>query len=175
MTGSSLFDLLILVVVFGAFYIIIKLSKTEAHYDERQLKIRGDAYKFSLFTVMILLVLVGFSYGMDEINISHYIDTEMILFSIAYIGVIVFAVYSIIKDAFFDIQDKGNNYILLIACVLLANIAALISNIQGGYFLKNGILSFENGGAALLNLFCFGLVLIVIAVKKMCYKKELVG
>lgn len=97
----------------------------------------------------------------------------MVMFSILYISVIVFSVYSILKDAFFSVRNEGNSYLVICMLVIAANIPSFIAHIHRGDFFKDKILTFNEGGANILNLVCFLSIFIAILVKKIADKKEL--
>lgn len=155
---------------FGLIFLVLFLTSGRnartLHYDEMQLKIRGDAYKFGFYTVVLLLALTGLLYVTDDTNTLKFITTDMQLFLILYVGVTVFVVYSISKNAFFRVLEKGTRYLLLCAFLIASNGISLMQCIQSGRFLKNGILELSNGGVNVLNLICFMMISGAILIQK---------
>ena len=172
MSGNSWFSLLIFIAAFVIIFLISRKAGKNEHFDEMQLKVRGDAYKFSFFTVIILLAAVGLCYATGDFNISDYISPDMILFSILYAGLLVFSVYSISKGAFFFVREKGNFYLAACFIVIVTNLPVLISRIVDGELIQNGSLSFNHGGANILNIILFVTMIAVIIIKKAGCKKE---
>ena len=104
------------------------------HYDEIRLQIRGNAYKLGFSVIIVLLAVTGLLYDTDGLNISNYMTTDMLLFLILYAGVTVFAVYSILNDAFFRVLENRNRYLLLCALIIVSNAASLLQSIRSGRF-----------------------------------------
>ena len=123
-------------------------------------------------TVVVLLAAVGLCYATGGFNISDYISPDMILFSILYAGLLVFSVYSISKGAFFFVREKGNFYLAACFIVIVTNLPVLISRIVDGELIQNGSLSFNHGGANILNIILFVIMIAVIIIKKAGCKKE---
>jgi hypothetical protein len=76
-------------------------------------------------------------YDADGLNISNYMTTDMLLFVILYAGVTVFAVYSILNNAFFRVLENGNRYLLLCVFLIVSNGASLFQSIRSGRFLEH--------------------------------------
>lgn len=172
MLRTNVVTLLSFVVVFGIVFLIGRKNAHEFHYDEMQLKIRGDAYKFGFYTIIALLAVTGLLYVAEGLDLSRYMTTDMLLFVILYAGVVVFAVYSILKDSFFRVLENGNRYLLLCACIIMSNAVSLIQRIQTGRFLENGVLDFSNGGANVLCLIGFLMIFGAIVIRKVGRDEE---
>ncbi len=178
--GIIMMGYLIFLVMFIFFYVVFKLILDNKKfigksYDERQLQIRANAYKYSFFTVIFLLVLFGGMYGFAPGAINKIASHDMVLFTIMYAGVTVFSVYSVVKDAFFSIDNKksNNGYLILITIVLIINAVCLITHIIDGTLIGVNGISFTEGGACILNVFTFGSIIITIIIKSLCNKKEM--
>ena len=153
-------------------FLIGRKKASALHYDEMQLQIRGDAYKLDFLAVVMLLAVTGLLYGADGLNISKYMTTDMLLFLILYAGVTVFAVYSILNNAFFRVLENGNRYLLLCAFIIVSNVASLLQSIRSGSFFEHGVLDFGTGGANILCLIGFLLIAGAIIVRKTCRNEE---
>lgn len=172
MLNHSFAALLSFVLVFCIIFLIGRKKAAALHYDEMQLQIRGDAYKLGFLAVVMLLAVTGLLYGADGLNISKHMTTDMLLFLILYAGVTVFAVYSILNNAFFRVLENGNRYLLLCAFIIVSNAVSLLQSIRSGRFLEHGVLDFGTGGANILCLICFLLVAGAIMVRKTCRNEE---
>lgn len=166
MLKHSVAALLSFVLVFGVIFLFARKNAGAFHYDEMQLKIRGDAYKLGFSAMIMLLSVMGLLYSADGRNFSEYMTTDMLLFLILYAGVTVFAVYSILNNAFFRVLENGNRYLLLCAFIVVSNAVSLIQSIHNGRFLKHGVLDFGDGGANILSLICFLLISGAIMIRK---------
>lgn len=171
-----LFDFLLPVIAFITLFAVIcifmRKSKMTEHFDEMQLKTRGDAYKVTLFVMIFLNLCAGLCYATVDFDFSQYVDYPMASFTIMYIGIIVFAVYSIAHDAFFSVNDNGKTYIIVCIVILIANVAGLIPTITSGEFMSEGGLKLSQGGGNLMNTICFGIILVAILIKRAVSSKE---
>ena len=166
MLNHSFAALLSFTLIFCIIFLVTRKKAGALHYDEMQLQIRGDAYKLGFSAVIVLLAVTGLLYDADGLNISNYMTTDMLLFLILYAGVTVFAVYSILNDAFFRVLENRNRYLLLCALIIVSNAASLLQSIRSGRFLEHGVLDFWAGGSNLLSLICFLMVSGAIVIRK---------
>ena len=153
MNYSYLFGVLVGIAI-GIILLIAFRKKGDCKegYDERQLIIRGKAYQYGFFS--ILATLIGFACIAEFIG-THSIDPILYIAIPMTVGLFVFAMYAIIKDAFLGMGDS-NRMLVLYFCVFVANAF-------GAYGLLKGE---EN---AILNLclcFLFASVLIALLIKR---------
>ncbi|MBZ3936416.1 DUF6773 family protein [Methanimicrococcus blatticola] len=138
------------------------------HYDERQLISR---YRISFETMWLTLILIFIS-GMFKVFYGPWAadNTEMMV--LLSLPTTYFAVRAVWKGAYFSIQQKSYTWtIVSFTFVGLLNLAAfIISIINGGTVIENGILS-ENLFQFFLALPFLALV-ITYAVKKIMSKNE---
>ena len=166
MLNHSFAALVSFTLIFCIIFLVTRKKAGALHYDEMQLQIRGDAYKLGFSAVIVLLAVTGLLYDADGLNISNYMTTDMLLFVILYAGVTVFAVYSILNNAFFRVLENGNRYLLLCVFLIVSNGASLFQSIRSGRFLEHGVLDFGAGGANLLCVICFLLISGAIVIRK---------
>lgn len=166
MLNHSFAALLSFALIFCIIFLVSRKKADALHYDEMQLQIRGDAYKLGFPVIIVLLAVTGLLHDADGLNISKYMTTDMLLFLILYAGVTVFAVYSILNNAFFRVLENGNRYLLLCALIIVSNAASLFQSIRSGSFLEHGVLDFGAGGANLLCVICFLLIFGAIVIRK---------
>ena len=129
------------------------------HYDERQLAVRYKAYKAGFFTLMICVAADAF------IRMGGIIWCEAPLgdFIAIFIAVAVFAVISIMNDAFVATRGKTKPFILLYAAITVLQLFTAWRYFREGTLIVDGKLTMDS-----LSLFCgimFLTVLIAILVK----------
>ena len=138
---------------------ILKYVKTdkrdEAKYDERQLKVRGDGFKYGFFTGLfynMILCLIHIA----EIKIP--IAEEVLLFLCIIISVSVYAIYCIRKEAYISLNESASRFKIMFSALGVMNIGiGLMAYFHGG-MIVDGVLTFR-----CLNLLC-GIFLLVIAI-----------
>ena len=142
-----------------------KDNKVKTKYDERQLKIRGDAFKLGFFSTLIAngIVMSLAASGLDKfLGMNAY-------FIPIFIGVVVQMSYSVFKDAYFGINNKSKNYLIFMAVIGLINFAVAILSTIRGELIEDGILQ-----APFLNYLCGSLFVILASelyVKSLIDKK----
>ncbi len=134
--------------------------KIRENYDERQLLIRGNAYKAGFMTIMLLnagfLLLM-----MCNEEFSRY---AIGFISISFFGgLIVFAGYSIMKDAFFSFHQNRSSYLLLCLAVVVSQLV--------NFFTKENWsnVSLLMSSERILNLGCaaaFTVILVMLLIKR---------
>ena len=135
--------------------------------DERQLLIRGVAYKYAFFATMLSIIVFSILHDItDLLPVTETVGA----FWCCCIGTGVYACYSIIHDAYFGLRDKKSRFLIFTLLVIAANALALVNNIQRGAFLENGVLvtSGMNIGVIIL----FSVILISILTRQAIEKEE---
>ena len=97
--------------------------KIKTEYDERQLKVRGDAYRYAFYTVLVCeAILLIISFGGFSLPIPEYV----LHFAGILAGLLVLSGYCIWKDAYWGLNNNRKRYgiILVIAGLLNAVPAA---------------------------------------------------
>ncbi len=153
------------VIIFILVRVIIKKEPEKKHYDEMQLQYRNKAYKIGFFSTWCLLFLAMVVEGLFGEFIKSYISQQMIYLIVVFVGFSIFAVYSIINDAFFRVNEKKRNYILLCSTALFVSVSGLVSCIKEKRFLMDGKMGMTNGGVQLVILCAFSVILISIIIK----------
>ncbi len=141
--------------------------ENRAEYDERQLMLRGNAYKYGLLTM--LLLNAAFMFGTTYFD--HLSQYASAFFAVSlFAGILVFAAYSIIKDAFYSVKNRnGSSYLLLLVLCVISQFASIFS---GGEW-KQTELFLESG--RMINLCCgitFLVVLLLLLWKKFAERSE---
>ena len=132
-----------------------KDNKVKTKYDERQLKIRGDAYKYGFYATMITngLLLALAASGLEKfLGMNVY-------FIPVFVGIVAHITYSVFKDAYFGMNNKRKNYLIFMAFVGLINFAVAIIATVNGELISDGALQ-----APFLNYLC-GSLFVILAIE----------
>lgn len=163
-------ELTFLLGVLIAVIIVIAIRKTRKnndHYDERQLMVRGRAYQIGFMTMLVfsasyMLLSVAF----EELLKFGYLWNAMSMF----VGLTIFAVYSILNDAFFSLKEKGDNYIFTCILVVVVNCIGISPSVQNITSIMDLIGSYK-----FLNVLCilsFVIILITLVTKRNLDRKD---
>lgn len=141
-------------------------KKQKPKFDERQELVRGKAYKNAFLAVI--------SYGALYISASLLIEKEFLTTSVAlmigmFIGLVVYAVYSIWNEAFFSLNDTPKTYIILLICTAFLNAQSGINAIIDGSIIENGTLALDS--ISLICAISFTIILMTMLIKIVFNKK----
>ena len=157
-------------VALGIFAVIAAIKRKRGkpgEFDERQELIRGKAYQHAFFAVMIFSAL----YGLAVVTVERPLMADGVSALIAmFVGIAVFAVESIVRDAFFTAKNRPKSYIIGYIAVILSQIVNIIGNIREGTLIQDGVLTMN-----VLPIVCgvvFTIVLAAIIVKTVRQPKE---
>ena len=117
------------------------MNMEEKYYDERQIAERGKAFRFSLFTIMVLLILCHFICTVLDFKA---ILSDHLFLSLFWAGFSVFTIFSIKRDAYEYLTNKKTSiFIMIIFFIggLLISVTTLIDILKnGGILIKDGVL-----------------------------------
>ena len=154
----------------GIFAVIAAVGKKRGkagEFDERQELVRGKAYQHAFFAVMIFSAL----YGLVVVTAERPLMEDGLGALIAmFVGIVVFAVESIFRDAFFTAKNRPKSYIILYAAIILMQLVNIIGNIHEGALIQDGVLTMR-----VLPVVCaavFAIVLAAILIKTAQQPKE---
>lgn len=116
---------LIIVILYRLF--VVK-KKCANEYDERQIIARGKAYKASFFTMLIGSTLVAL-FG-SYIKTVIGIPTQIVC--VLAIGIMVYAIYSIVKDAYIGLNESAVRF------MIIGFLLGIVNIIGGIRFLTTG-------------------------------------
>lgn len=145
----------------GVILIVILLKWTKkgrsgevrCRWDERQLLIRGNGFKYAFFTIIILLYL----YSMLGSEIHGFpMDYQATGILIIFLGAIVDIVYCIWNGAYFALNENRKRVLVLFAVLGGINLLLGIRSLTNGDAFTEGVLNVRSA-----NLFC-GILFIVI-------------
>ena len=129
-----------------------KDHKVKTKYDERQLKIRGDAFKYGFFATLITNGLVM---ALAASDFEKFLGMNAYFIPI-FVGIVTQMTYSVFKDAYFGLNNQRKSFLTFIAFIGLLNFAIAILATVNGELIEDGILQ-----APFLNYLCGGLFVIL--------------
>lgn len=124
-------------------------------FDERQERARGVAFKYGFFTLLISI----FAYGCSEMILGRWCDAVAGGSLCIGLGMTVFAVVCIWKDAYLSLRERPRQIIPMFLFIGLGNLCISIPRARHGGLLEDGILTFRAA-----NLILGTMVLVVLAV-----------
>ena len=106
-------------------------NKLKGTFDERQELVKGRGYKYATFTFLTLITLdlVTESFGAFE---TLPVTRELVLFFILIIGVLVYAVYCIMNDAYLGVGTNMRSYRALMWIIIVLNGVSAIMGFRDG-------------------------------------------
>ena len=136
-------------------------------YDERQRLVRGAAYQHAFMVILCYSVLYGI---LTAVTGWHFMEDGAAVFIGAFLGLGVFGVECVWKDAFFTASRTPGRYIILYAAVTLSEAASTLSQLRSGALVKDGLLTAGCMYPALALVFLS--ILVTILIKRYGYKEE---
>ncbi len=165
-----LFAILVVMVV-CVVIISNRREKTAAQngvFDERQMKIRGDAFKWS-FIVMVVYymayaILISFAgEGLGAPELMIFIGLEL--------GLVFCSVYCILRDAFLAINRSFGFIVILDVCCIVAQLVGYFrERAQGALLIEDGKLT--TTGLPLSIAVSFMIILVALLVRRHYEKRE---
>ena len=162
-----LLPILILVFIFAFVRIISTRAKSKGcGFDERQELIRGRAFKYAFFSILIYVA----SYGpISALLEKDFMTTSTALFVGIFIALIVFAVYNIWNESFFALKQTPINFILLFSITAICSGYSGICSIRDGSIMENGLLTLEC--MSVVASIAFAIIVITMLIKIIINKK----
>jgi len=103
--------------------------KIKTEYDERQLRIRGDAYRYAFYTVVIWeAVLLVLAVG----EFSLPVPADVLHFAGMIAGITVLSSFCIWKDAYWGLNNNRKRYGIILVAAALFNAIPLFGHLAGG-------------------------------------------
>ena len=158
-------NLLIFAVLFALIWIIVRMRRDgqNNHYDEMQLSIRLKGYKIGFFVTLTGLFILIFLMECSNVFESK-VSASFALGLVGFAGIVTFAVYCILKDAFYSIGQNRRSYMILCLIVILSNGIGMIGSVREWMDSEDKALTFVNSA----NLLCgvsFLIILIALIAK----------
>lgn len=153
------------------FFIVWKFSKKalKGNFDERQELVRGRGYKYSCFTLLILIAVYMLIESFNAFDVLPVTRSLALLFIIL-VGVMVYALYCIKNDSYFGVGTDSRTYRAVMWIVIVCNAISGFSGLKSGAMV-DGKLAF-GPFASLLFCLAFAIIMIALGVKQRSLAKE---
>ena len=120
--GLTVGILIGLILAFALILISNNNRKVRTEYDERQLRVRGDAYRYAFYSVIICeVILLILEFG----EVALPIPTYVLHFGGILIGCLVLCTYCIWKDAYWGLNNNRRRYGIILVVAGLLNAVPL--------------------------------------------------
>ena len=128
-------------VIVGLLFVVLMKHKKviDCHFDERQERSRGKAFKYGFFTLAVLTCLYG---ALDTI-IGVPCDTLAGTFLCFAAAMTVFAAVCIREDAYLSLFEKPKKVMALFAGLSAFNLAVCAGYFLDGTMVEEGVLTFR--------------------------------
>ena len=133
--GIFLGILIGLIICFIAFKVMNKNGKIKTEYDERQNEIRGLAYKYGFWTTCGYL---GILFILSTLEVDIPITTALLYFIGFVIGAMVVCVYSILKGAYFGLNNIQKRWYIFMAFFMVFNFVVSFVEFKSGDMIIDG-------------------------------------
>ncbi|MCR5103259.1 MAG: hypothetical protein K6B68_02220 [Eubacterium sp.] len=150
LVASVIFAIVVILLVCS---MMNKDGKIKSKYDERQMIVRGNAYRISMWTLIVLLIIYGIC---ETSGIDIPMENNAIIFLFIMMAVLVHAVYCIFNDGYFGINNIPKAYNIFLFLIGLMNVAIGVMNTVQGRLVEDGKLSMP-----IMNYICGFMFLIV--------------
>ena len=160
----------LLVPVILCIVIVYEVSRNLSHsdHDERQRFIQGRAYTAAFFSVSALDAAVIFLYSRGIVLMGAEVLAALHL----YVGLLVFVIYCVAKDAYFSPGDEKSpyRYPLFLGVIGILNLVGGVIQARRDGIIENGMLT--NRCFGLLVGVSFTLLAVVFLAKTFSYKAK---
>lgn len=119
--------------------LLFKKKVLNCTFDERQERVRGQAFKRAFFTLVIIL----FVYGCAETAFGRWCDTLTGMTLCVAVSLVVFAVNCIVKDAYMSLMEKPRQVMTLFALLTVFNLGLGVLYGLHGELVEDGVLTFR--------------------------------
>ena len=173
MTWSTVVIIMVLILLIVLFVFNVKKDPTKDQFDERQEMIRKKAYKYSAMTMLFSAI---FYYFLCAVSEKQFMEDGVSVLLIAFLGIAVFAIYSIFNDSFFGFRGQRNaiqrpgTYVMLVSFIVISNGIGAVRMLQEHELIKNGVLTHNVMNMALAILFLA--ILIALGIKFLMNRNE---
>lgn len=126
--------------------LVTKGSDLRERYDERQELERGRGFKYAFFTMLSYCLVMLF---MDMVGLPIAVDTSVLYFCGALLGILVCMVYCIWHESYFALNQNMRTVMIALGLIDLFNFVIGLSHLIDGTLVENGRLTFR-----IINLLC---------------------
>ncbi len=167
--GIIIGGLLVVIIV----NVAIKENTSSPKYDERQLIYQGKAHKYAFFTMLIYMILLLTLYAAGDIAGTEKLPVDnatLVLVGIL-ISALVFAIYAILKDAYFRLDENRNFLFGFFIVLTVIDMLIGVFHILNGDIATDGVITFIGSGNLLAGIAML-IFIIVIAIKRIQEKNS---
>lgn len=118
--------------------LLFRAKVLDMHFDERQERARGVAFRYGFYTMAVCLLAYGFS---DLVY--HWCDALVGCVLSLFAGIVVLAVTAIRRDAYLGLYERPRRIMALFAVIAAVNLAIGVIHLLDGGAVVNGILTFR--------------------------------
>lgn len=129
--------------------------KVMTEYDERQNRVRGEAYKISFYVVLILLV-AGMLIELADVSLP--VAQSVVYVFICIVGIAVNTCYCIWHEVYWGLNNNVRRYVVAMIFIGILNFLLAGLAWKRGHLIENGKLEFAG-----INLLC-GILFVIIAI-----------
>ena len=125
--GVAIGILIGLILAFALILIANNNRTVRSEYDERQLRVRGDAYRYAYYSMIICeVILLILSIGEVTLPVPDYV----LHFGGILIGCLVLSTYCIWKDAYWGLNNNRRRYGIILVVAGLLNAIPLFGAVS---------------------------------------------
>lgn len=138
--AGLLFGIFVGILISAAVLVLLFKKKVlSMEFDERQERARGKAFQYGFFTLLTVL----YAYGVSEAVLGRWCDSLAGVTLCIAIGVAVFAVTCILKDAYLSLREKPRQIMTMFALIAILNLTLGGMYLYSGGLVQDGILTFR--------------------------------
>lgn len=119
--------------------LLFKKKVLDMHFDERQERARGKAFQYGFFTLIIAI----YAYGLSDVMFGRWCDVLTGVTICLAVGLCVFAITCILKDAYLSLREKPRTVMTMFALISAVNLGFGGMYAFSGDLLENGVLTFR--------------------------------
>lgn len=119
--------------------LLFKKKVLDMHFDERQERARGKAFQYGFFTLLIS----SYVYGLSDVIFGKWCDVLTGVTICLTIGLCVFAITCILKDAYLSLREKPRTVMTMFALISAINLGFGGMYAVSGDLVESGVLTFR--------------------------------
>lgn len=119
--------------------LMFKKKVLSMEFDERQERARGKAFQYSFFALIISLYI----YGISEMALGRWCDVMAGVTLCVSLGICVFAVTCILKDAYLSLREKPRQIMTLFILITAFNLGVGGIHLWSGGLVEDGVLTYR--------------------------------
>ena len=154
---------------------VIARKYNTGHYDEMQELIRGKAYKYTCYSVLIFLA-AHLYYDLILADAFFHVAASVVCITAIALGLSVFGLYSIFKGAYLYVNQKSNTMGAIFSGIALVNLITFaLESGDVGNVVENNVMTFKSCYSQLFLGVVFALYAIAFIITSIRDKKEAGG